>query len=174
MHRGTYAGAVLVALAAATGERAGAQIRDSTRAPSLVRTAEVALPGFGGYADSAAVRQRYGSPRRRDIWFRQDGDSAQRWHYRARAVYLDVGGSAIALEYTRPGPRTLRGLQVGESAVRVLALYGRPVYLNFDELPASEPGDGQWRYPGRTGVLTITVTGGRVVSILMGSDLTNE
>ena len=123
---------------------------------------------------SAAVRRRYGNPRVRDIWFRQDGDSAERWHYRTRAVYLDTGGGAIAVELTRPGPRTSRGLQVGDSAARVLALYGRPAYLNADDPVPEVAGDGQWRYPGHGGVLTITVTRGRVVSILMGSDLTNE
>ena len=174
MHRAFHAGAVLVVLAAISAERSWAQAADSAGTPPPVKTAEVELPGFGDYADSAAVRQRYGTPRRRDIWFRQDGDSAQRWHYRTRAVYLDVGGSAIAIEYTRPGPRTIRGLQVGDWAARVLALYGRPAYLNFDEPTPAEAGDGQWRYPARTGVLTITVTDGRVVSILMGSDLTNE
>ena len=46
MHRGTYAGAVVVALAAATGERAEAQVGDSTGTPPAVRTAEVELPGF--------------------------------------------------------------------------------------------------------------------------------
>jgi hypothetical protein len=169
-----YARAVLVVLGVMPAERAWAQAVDSAGAPVPVTAAEVELPGFEFYPDSAEVRRRYGTPWRRDIWFRQAGDSAERWRYRSRAVYLDTGGSAIAVEYTRPGPRTKRGLQVGDSAARVLALYGRPRYMNFDEPTPAVPGGGLWRYPGQSGVLTITVAHARVVSILLGSDLTNE
>lgn len=153
MHPTLEARVALVVLATMIAESAWAQGADSAGGSAPVTSAEVELPGFGAYADSAIVRQRYGSPGRRDIWFRQAGDSAQRWHYRTQAVYLDTGGTAIAIEYTRPGPRTKRGLQVGDGAERVLALYGRPAYVNFDEPAPADLGDGQWRYPGATGVL---------------------
>jgi hypothetical protein len=167
-------GTSVVMLASAAVHSALAQIADSANGVRPVTRTEVELPGFGSYPDSAVVRQRYGKPWRRDMWFQHDGDSAERWYYRTRAVYLDVGGGVIAIEYTTPGPRTKRGLQVGDSATRVVALYGRPRYLNDDDPTPNVLGDGLWRYPGQTGVLSIMVRHGRVTGILMGSDLTNE
>jgi hypothetical protein len=142
-------------------------------APRLT-AADLAWPRLREDADSGAVRRVFGVPRARDVWFTaSDGEQAPRWYYAKHNVYYDVGAqSVIAVEFTKRGLKTRRGLQVGDSVTGVRALYGTPPSINeYEEAGASED---VWRYPGRNGVLTLRVRGGRVQSIVLGSSLTNE
>jgi hypothetical protein len=136
--------------------------------------ADLVWPKLPQEADSIDVLRVLGVPDARDIWFTSsDGEHAPRWRYPRYHVYYDVSANwVIALELTRRGPRTQRGLQVRDSVTRVRALYGRP--LNTES--GVPPGEslGTWRYDGPTGVITITVRHGRVHSIVIGSSLTND
>jgi hypothetical protein len=125
-------------------------------------------------ADSAEVLRVFGVPDARDIWFTSSsGEHAPRWRYSRYNVYFDVSADwVIALELTRRGPKTSRGVQVRDSVTRVRALYGLP--LNTEAGVPPDEALGTWRYDGPTGVLTITVRHGRVHSIVIGSSLTNE
>jgi hypothetical protein len=144
-------------------------------APPRLTTADLAWPGLTAEADSTAVRRLLGEPQAREFWFTApDGGEAPRWRYADRAVYYDVSADwVIAVEFTRAGPSTHRGLQVGHSEARVRALYGLPTSVN--EFPGFDapPGD-VWRYWGHDGVLTLHMRDGRVASIILGSSLTNE
>jgi hypothetical protein len=135
---------------------------------------DLVWPKLSMEADSAEVGRLLGVPVARDIWFTSsNGEHAPRWRYRKYNVYYDVSANAmIALELTRRGPKTRRGLQVGDSVARVRTLYGSP-----PNTEAGVPPDealGTWRYDGPTGVLTITVRRGRVHSIVIGSSLTSD
>jgi hypothetical protein len=125
-------------------------------------------------ADSAAVRAMWGQPRARDVWFvAPTGEAAPRWRYRKHNVYYDIGADAvIAIEFTDRGPKTRRGLQIGDVATRVRALYGTPLLVT-EEVPHTE-GTEVWRYEGHIGAVTVTLRQGRVERILLGSDLTGE
>jgi hypothetical protein len=124
--------------------------------------------------DSAAVRRVLGTPRARDVWFvAPTGEPAPRWSYRRCNIYYDISADGvIAIEFTERGPRTLRGLQIGDPAGRVRTLYGPPLLVT-DEVPHPE-GTEVWRYEGPVGAVTVTLRKGRVERILLGSDLTND
>lgn len=125
-------------------------------------------------ADSAAVRAVWGPPRARDVWFvAPTGDPAPRWTYGKHRIYYDISADGvIAIEFTARGPRTRRGLQVGDVASRVRALYGTPLLVT-DEVTHPE-GTEVWRYEGHIGAVTVTLRQGRVERILLGSDLSGE
>jgi hypothetical protein len=125
-------------------------------------------------ADSAAVRRVLGAPRARDVWFvAPSGESAPRWSYGKYNIYYDISADGvIAIELIERGPKTLRGLQVGDAADRVRALYGTPLLVT-DEVPHPE-GTEVWRYEGDVGAVTVTLRQRRVERILLGSDLTGE
>jgi hypothetical protein len=135
---------------------------------------DLVWPKLPAEADSADVRRVLGLPDARDIWFSSSsGEDGPRWRYPKYNVYYDVSANwIIALELTGRGPRTRRGLQVGDSVTRVRTLYGQP--LNTEDGVPPDEALGTWRYDGPTGVLTITVRGGRVHAIVIGSSLTNE
>jgi hypothetical protein len=136
--------------------------------------ADLVWPKLRELADSSEIRRVLGVPDARDIWFTSsNGENAPRWRYSTCNVYYDVSAnSMIALELTGRGPRTRRGLQVGDSVTRVRNLYGEP--LNTEHGVPPDDAAGTWRYDGPTGVLTISVRGGRVHAIVIGSSLTNE
>lgn len=143
-------------------------------AGSPLTAADLVWPKLSLDADSAEVGRVLGVPITRDIWFTSSsGEHAPRWRYRKYNVYYDVSAnSMIALELTRRGPRTRRGLQVSDSVTRVQTLYGPP-----PNTEAGVPPDealGTWRYDGPTGAITITVRRGRVHSIVIGSSLTSD
>lgn len=145
------------------------------QAPIRLTSEDLVWPGLSAAADSTAVRRLLGEPRVRDAWFTaSEGGAWPRWRYADRAVYFDAGANwVIAMEFTRAGPRTHRGLQVRDSEARVRALYGPPNSAN--EFPGlDEPPDDVWRYWGPDGVLTLHMRQGRVASIILGSSLTNE
>jgi hypothetical protein len=125
-------------------------------------------------ADSAAVRAVWGPPRARDVWFvAPTGESAPRWSYDKHNIYYDISADGvIAIEFTDRGPRTRRGLQVGDVADRVRALYGTPLLVT-EEVTHTE-GTEVWRYEGHIDAVTVTLRHGRVERILLGSDLTGE
>lgn len=141
---------------------------------SPLTAADLVWPRLSMDADSAEVGRVLGAPLARDIWFTSSsGERAPRWRYRRYNVYYDVSANVmIALELTRRGPKTRRGLQVGDSVARVRALYGSPPNTEAGVPPAETL--GTWRYDGPTGALTITVRSGRVHSIVIGSSLTSD
>jgi hypothetical protein len=125
-------------------------------------------------ADSAVVRRVLGTPPARDVWIvAPTGEPAPRWSYGRYNIYYDISADGvIAIEFTERGPKTLRGLQVGDAADRVRALYGAPLLVT-DEVPHPD-GTEVWRYEGRVGAVTVTLRKRRVERILLGSDLTGE
>ena len=125
-------------------------------------------------ADSAAVRAVWERPRTRDVWFvAPTGEAAPRWNYGKHSIYYDISADGvIAIEFSARGPRTRRGLQIGDRANRVRALYGTPLVVT-EEVTHAE-GTEVWRYEGHIGAVTVTLQQGRVERILLGSDLTGE
>jgi hypothetical protein len=146
----------------------------AAQAPGRVTAADLVWRLSPLEADSAAVRSVWGPPRTRDVWFvAPTGESAPRWSYGRHGIYYDISAAAvIAIEFTAPGPRTRRGLQVGDRGNRVRALYGTPLLVT-EEVSHAE-GTEVWRYEGHTGAVTVTLRQGRVERILLGSDLTGE
>jgi hypothetical protein len=160
---------IVCALLLTLPEDAGAQ-----DGATPLTAADLVWPRLPMEADSAEVLRVFGVPDARDIWFTSSsGEHAPRWRYPRYNVYFDVSADwVIALELTRRGLKTRRGVQVRDSVTRVRTLYGDP--LNTEAgVPPSEA-LGTWRYDGPTGVITITVQYGRVHSIVIGSSLTNE
>ena len=89
------------------------------------------------------------------------GDSLTTWLYEGLEVVFG-GISRVGISLTSSRVRTHRGLAVGDSVERVIALYGQP----------SEIMDTDWVYEDpreHLHVISVTVREGRVARIFVGS-----
>lgn len=124
-----------------------------------------AVPGNLPYVDisedTVRVRRILGAPRAIKRHEFQPGEWHTTWLY--DGLEVEFGGIArVGISLTSSRVRTHRGLAVGDSVERVIALYGRP----------SEIMDSDWVYEDpreRLHVISVTVRDGRVASIFVGS-----
>lgn len=111
--------------------------------------------------DMASVRQTLGRPDTITRSEFQPGDMTTVWHY--DGLFVAFGSiSRIGITLTSPRYATRRGLRVGDTEQRVLALYGSP----------SRREDADWIYEDpreRLNVITVTVQDHRVERVYIGS-----
>jgi hypothetical protein len=142
-----------------------------TRSPAQARPLEPAdfvvagipdnYPDIDIEADSIRVRQVMGAPAIAQRHEFQPGDTFTTWQYDGLAVeFGSIARQGITL--TTPRVATRRGLRVGDTQQRLLALYG----------PPAERADADWIYEDpreRLHVISVTVRDGRVAQIYIGS-----
>ena len=137
----------------------------SAAAPAPLGERDFAVGELHEGLDTAAVRRLLGAP---DSVKVEDnpydpGGKPRTWRYRDVTIELaDETVYGIALD--GPGVATARGLRVGDPADRVRALYGA-VAADGDDWEYTDPAN-----PGMH-VVRVTVKGGRVAAIYVGSIL---
>ena len=167
LRRSLCSAAVACSFASPVRGQASAHL-DSVLTPRPLAPADFVVAGVPGNQpyvdiseDSARIRRILGDPRAVKRTEFQPGDSLTTWFYRGLEVVFG-GISRVGINLTSPRVRTHRGLRVGDSARRVIALYGQP----------SERMDDDWVYEDpreRLHVISVTVRQGRVVRIFVGS-----
>jgi hypothetical protein len=132
----------------------------------LLTPEDLRLSGWPEDADTASVRKLLGPPLRTSSYtIRSDSTIYPRWVYPSLEVYFDDAGEALAVTLTGPGPRTSKGVQVGDTVTALVTAYGLP-HSTYQE----------WQYWETEGsyMLIATVVHGRVRQIHLGSTLTGE
>jgi hypothetical protein len=137
----------------------------SAQAP-LLPPEDLYLPGWPEFADTASIRKLLGPPKAVSS-YTGSGDPIPQpiWVYPSLEVYFSEPGEALAVTLTAPGPKTSRGIQVGDTVAALEAAYGLP-HSTYNE----------WRYweSESSYMLIVKVVDGRVREIHLGSTLTGE
>lgn len=158
----SLARAFLVALVCAYGAQAALAQTPSRLEPADFVVAGVPdnFPDLFIESDTVQIRRILGNPVRVRIPKTRD-EGLSVWFY--DGLEVSFGGIARqGITFTSPRVATHRGLRVGDSEQRVLALYGQPAERIEDEWVYEDPRE-------RLHVVTVTVRGGKVVSIYVGS-----
>jgi hypothetical protein len=152
---------LVTALSMSAVTPASAQARPLEPADFVVAGIPDNYSGVDVEADMFRIRKILGAPasvRRHEF---QPGEMFTTWQYEGLAVeFGSIARQGITI--TTPRIATRRGLRVGDSEQRVLALYG----------PPNERIDTDWIYEDpreRLHVISVTVRDGRVVQIYVGS-----
>jgi hypothetical protein len=85
---------------------------------------------FLGGAPSAVLGD-YGEPIRRDTVDHGMGVVQVIWRYSAQEFTFWLGGPPFRWTITGPGPRTYRGLSVGDTRKQAIELYGTPTRIDL-------------------------------------------
>jgi hypothetical protein len=124
------------------------------------------LPGWPEYADTAKIRKLLGPPRAISSYtIGADSTPNPTWVYPSLEVHFSEQGDALAVTLTAAGPKTSRGIQVGDTVTVLDAAYGPP-HSTYKE----------WRYweSESSYMMIVKVVDGRVRQIELGSTLTGE
>lgn len=123
------------------------------------------VSGLPDDADSSEVLAKLGEPD--SVISVPDPDEPDvdllAWAYPDLAVALGDDGLRYGITLTGSGVPTARGLRIGDSTARVVALYGRPHQWAGDTWDYVAPDD-----PGGLHVMRVRLDGGRVSWIFLG------
>jgi hypothetical protein len=152
---------LVIALCTGTFTRASAQAQPLEPADFVVAGIPDNYPDLDVEPDTIRIRQVLGPPaivRRHEM---QPGDSLTTWEYNGLSVVFgSIARQGITLTTTRVATR--RGLHVGDSEQRLLALYGQPARREDTDWVYEDPRESLH-------IISVTVRDGRVAQIYVGS-----
>ncbi len=102
--------------------------------PEPLRLDDLTVGGLALHADTAAVRAKFGPPRKvyPDSTIEGEGLRLLLWTYADVAFSFDTAGALFRTHLTGPSIPTRRGLRVGDPLGRVMELYGSPHDRSMD------------------------------------------